>query len=155
MTDTIQPRGFEAVTQYLSHHHNDYHEMVVGNLISISNLTHTSLDTVIDEFDRQKAQLQQLGDFDVTSFDAFTQSVYRDPDATVVAVDFTQPKRVPNFFAMLNQAHAQFQAPGVSVFEATGEALTLKVSAHQVEIQVQDPAVAAYIRQVVATGYTA
>ena len=60
------PRGLEPVTQYLSHHHNDYHDMPLGNLIGITNVCHVDANTVIDEFDRQRAQLAKFAEIDIT-----------------------------------------------------------------------------------------
>jgi hypothetical protein len=131
--------------------------MAVGNLIGISNVTGADLDTVINEFERQQAQLAKLGEFDVTTFDAFRQTTTSEPQAQVVAVDFAGPKRVVNFFSMLTQAHAHYapDAVGVTVFEATGAQLTVKVSAGSVTVAAGASAVAAYIRSVVTAGYTA
>ncbi|WP_461213013.1 hypothetical protein [Lacticaseibacillus sp. GG6-2] len=153
---TAQPRGFEPVTQYLSHHHNDYHDMPLGNLIGITNVCHTDANTVIDEFDRQRAQLDKFADVDITEFDGFHVLRYAADSEAVVAGDFGTPTRVVNFFALLEQAHEHFAAKSsqVGVFAANNADFSIKITHADVTVAGATDPLRAYVEAVVRDGFS-
>ncbi|GAA3602323.1 hypothetical protein [Secundilactobacillus similis] len=163
MSNETAPLGLEPITQYLSHHNNDYHNMVVGNLISIANVTGVTMEQLINEFDTQRAQLRKLADIDVTEFDGFHSMAYDAGSNSLIKVAFgdNQNNRQPNFFGMLNLAHEEYEraanADGEpnAVFEANHGDLSIKITADGVTVTGGDETLQNYVTAVVTTGYTA
>lgn len=154
---SIQLLGLEPITQYLSHHNHDYHDMPVGNLIGITNMAHVDANAALAELDAQRTQLLKIAEVDVTAFEAFRIATYTDGEA-VVTGDFKNTKRVVNFFAMVQQAQAAYQSAGLQqnmVITAQIGELSLKVTAEGVAVEAAQAQLAEYLGDVIVNGFSA